>query len=41
MVGGVTLGVGSTGVVSDTGIKTVAVSTNLCDRTLRVGGTAN
>ena len=34
MVGGVTLGVGSTGVVSDTGIKTVAVSTNLCDRTL-------
>jgi len=41
VVGGVTLGVGSTGVVSDTGIKTVAVSTNLCDRTLRVGGTAN
>lgn len=41
VVGGVTLGVGSAGVVSDTGIKTVAVSTNLCDRTLRVGGTAN
>ena len=36
VVGGVTLSVGSTGVVSDTGIKTVAVSTNLCDRTLRV-----
>ena len=36
VVGGVTLSIGSTGVVSDTGIKTVAVSTNLCDRTLRI-----
>ena len=41
MVGGVTLSIGSTGVVSDTGVKTIAVSTNLRDGALGVGGAAN
>ena len=41
MVGGVALGVGGAWVVSDTGVKTISVSTNLCDGTLRVGGAAN
>ena len=36
MVGGVAFSVGSTGVVSDTGVKTVSVSTDLGDGTLRV-----
>ena len=36
VVGGVTLGVGRTRVVSDTGVKTIAVSTNLGDGTLGV-----
>lgn len=41
VVGGVTLSVGGTRVVSNTGVKTVSVSTNLCDGTLGVRGTAN
>ena len=36
VVGGVAFSVGSTGVVSDTGVKTVSVSTDLGDGTLRV-----
>ena len=41
VVGGVALGVGSTGVVSDAGVKTISVSTNLGDGALGVGGAAN
>lgn len=41
MVGGVALGVGGAGVVSDAGVKTVSVSADLCDGALGVRGAAD
>lgn len=41
MVGGVALGVGGAGIVSDAGVKTVSVSADLGDGALRVRGAAN
>ena len=41
MVGGVALGVGGAGIVSDAGVKTVSVSADLGVGALRVRGAAN
>ena len=41
MVGGVALGVGGAGVVSDAGVKTVSVSADLGDGALGVRGAAD
>lgn len=41
VVGGVAFRVGSTGVVSNTGVKTISVSTHFCDGTFGIGAAAN
>lgn len=41
MVGGVAFSIGGTWIISNTGIKTISVSTNFCDGTFWVWGTSN